>query len=93
MEDNGEPDTKRLKETVEKLSSTVKTLQNEVDSIKNNLQLSSEVVHKIVGNGDSESTYEVFGKFVKNSLTNMSKDDADKAVLEIVDVIYKYRNK
>lgn len=41
-------------------------------------------------NTEITNNYKVFSKFVEDSLTNMSKMNADQAVLEIVDVIYKY---
>ncbi|KAG5893718.1 hypothetical protein JTB14_022326 [Gonioctena quinquepunctata] len=83
---------KNLEESVVKINGAMKSFSSEVDGIKNNLQMISEIMTKFVSESrDLEGgKYKVFGKFVEESLERMSQGDAESAVLEIVDVLHKH---
>lgn len=77
---------------VETLVESVKRVTTEISEIKGNLQLSSEILKKLTEVRDADSEcYKSFAKFVEDSLNSMERCDADRVVLEIVDILCKYK--
>lgn len=84
----------KLQESVSKMDSAVKNLPSELEEIKNNLQVISEIINQLANdqkkiNIYSQGKYQVFGKFVGDCLEGMAQTDAEKTVLEIVEVLHK----
>lgn len=60
-------------------------------SAPNRTDIESKLLNDMKNAEIAHNNYKVFGTFVEDSLSNMSKSNAEKAVLEIVEIIYKYR--
>lgn len=83
---------KLLETNVENIVETITKFAGEVNEIKSNLLMSSEVLNKLIQLKDIEgSCFKSFAKFVEDTLLAMERTDADKVVLEIVDVLCKYK--
>ncbi|KAF7274790.1 hypothetical protein GWI33_012540 [Rhynchophorus ferrugineus] len=80
----------KLEKNDENLAESVKRLSEEVAEIKNNLQLSSEILNKLVGlNQDENNRFRSFAKFVEDSLSSMDKETVDETITQIVEIICK----
>lgn len=92
------PKVEIIEEDIKTIQSDIKLCVFEIGEIKNNLVLISETITKLVtadnlhGIG-SRSNFEIFGKFVEESLENLSKHQAEAVVLEIVEILHKYKTK
>lgn len=83
-----------LEESVHKINNSMKSFASEVEAIKNNLQLISEIINKFVTESremSNNNKFKVFGKFVEESLGTMVDGEAEGAVLEIVEILHKHK--
>lgn len=87
-----------IEENILKIKNNLENFASEITEIKSNLVLISEIISKLSSVDDmtdirSRNNYKVFGKFVEDTLDNLEKTQAESAVLEIVEILHKYKTK
>lgn len=89
---------KIIEDILRKTQSDLKICAFEISEIKNNLVLISEMVTKLANIENvqvinAKTNFSIFGKFVEESLENLTKHQAEAVVLEIVEILHKYKSK
>lgn len=89
---------KTIDDNILKITTELTTLSSEFTEVKNNLLLMSEIITKLTGVESvtvtrSTRSHYVFAQFVEDSLDKLTKVQSEAAVLEIVEVLHKYKTK
>lgn len=85
-----------IRTEVSKIQKDVSAITFEISEIKNNLVIISEMMAKVATSQNrseivTKKNYDVFAKFVEESLESLVDKQAEAVVLEIVEILHKYK--